>query len=126
MLGLVNVIVSNGWEDKEFIRTRVSGFEEMVEVAKKYTPEEVENICGIPAEQTKHIAKVLADNRPGSLVITSYSIHYTKLYERRLSPAGPAGLPGAGPLRRGAGGAGRGPLAPPGGQPARLSSYNIV
>jgi len=67
MLGLVNVIVSKGWEDKEFIRTRVSGYEEMVAVAKKYTPEEVERICGIPAEQTVHIAKVLADNRPGSL-----------------------------------------------------------
>ena len=67
MLGLVNEIVSKGWEDKEFIRTRVSGYEEMVEVAKQYTPEEVENICGIPASQTRHIAKVLADNRPGSL-----------------------------------------------------------
>ncbi len=67
MLGLINVIVENGWEDKEFIRTRVSGYEEMIEVAKKYTPEEVEDITGIPAAQTHKVAKMLAKNRPTSL-----------------------------------------------------------
>jgi formate dehydrogenase major subunit len=67
MMGLVNVIIQNGWEDKEFIRTRVAGFEEMAQVAEAYTPEEVENITGIPAEQTIHVAKTLANNRPTSL-----------------------------------------------------------
>jgi formate dehydrogenase major subunit len=67
MLGLINVIVANGWEDKEFIRTRVAGYEELVEVVKDYTPEEVENITGIPVEQTLHVAKVLCENRPTSL-----------------------------------------------------------
>ena len=46
MMGLVHVIIKNGWEDKEFIRTRVAGFEEMAKVAETYTPEEVENITG--------------------------------------------------------------------------------
>ena len=67
MMGLVNVIVENGWEDKEFIRTRVSGYEEMLEVAKNYTPEEVEDITGIPAAQTLKVAEILAKNRPTSL-----------------------------------------------------------
>jgi formate dehydrogenase major subunit len=67
IMGLVNVIIQNGWEDKEFIRTRVAGFEEMAQVAEAYTPEEVENITGIPAEQTIHVAKTLANNRPTSL-----------------------------------------------------------
>ncbi len=67
MLGLINVIVSNGWEDKEFIRTRVAGYEELLEVVKDYSPEEVENITGIPVEQTLHVAKVLSENRPTSL-----------------------------------------------------------
>ena len=67
MMGLVHVIVKNGWEDKEFIRTRVAGFEEMVKVAETYTPEEVESITGIPAEQTIRVAKTLATNRPTSL-----------------------------------------------------------
>ena len=67
MLGLINEIVKNGWEDKEFIKARVAGYQEMVEVAKHYTPEEVENITGIPAEQTKRVASILAKNRPASL-----------------------------------------------------------
>lgn len=67
MMGLINVIVENGWEDKEFIANRVAGYEEMVEVAKKYTPEEVENITGIPAAQTLKVAEILAKNRPASL-----------------------------------------------------------
>ncbi len=65
-MGLINEIIANGWEDKEFIRTRVSGYEEMAEVAKHYTPEVVEDITGIPVEQTKRVAKILALNRPTS------------------------------------------------------------
>ncbi len=67
MLGLIREIVANGWEDKEFIRTRVSGYEELLETVQKYTPEEVEDITGIPADQTRHVAKLLANNRPTSL-----------------------------------------------------------
>jgi len=67
MLGLINVITANGWEDKEFIRTRVSGYEELLMITKDYTPEIVEDITGIPAEQTLRVAKILAENRPTSL-----------------------------------------------------------
>ena len=67
IMGLINEIIQQGWEDKEFIRTRVAGYQEMAEVAKNYTPEEVENITGIPAEQTKRVARILAQNRPTSL-----------------------------------------------------------
>ena len=67
IMGLINEIIANGWEDKEFIRTRVAGYEEMVEVAKHYTPEVVEDITGIPVEQTKRVATILAQNRPTSL-----------------------------------------------------------
>ena len=67
MLGLIHVVIKNGWEDKEFIRTRVAGYEELQEVVKSYTPEEVEDITGIPASQTLHVAKTLAENRPTSL-----------------------------------------------------------
>ncbi len=67
IMGLINEIIQKGWEDKEFIRTRVAGYQEMAEVAKNYTPEEVENITGIPAEQTRRVARILAQNRPTSL-----------------------------------------------------------
>ena len=67
MMGLVNAVVINGWEDKEFIRTRVAGFEEMAKVAADYTPEAVEDITGIPAAEVTRIAGILATNRPTSL-----------------------------------------------------------
>lgn len=67
MYGLIYVIVKNGWEDKEFVRTRVSGFQELVAEVQKYTPEEVERITGIPAAQTEKVAEILVKNRPTSL-----------------------------------------------------------
>jgi formate dehydrogenase major subunit len=67
MMGLVNAVVSNGWQDEEFIRTRVAGYEEMIGVAAHYTPEAVENITGIPAAEVTRIAGILASNRPTSL-----------------------------------------------------------
>ncbi len=67
MMGLINAVVTNGWQDKEFIATRVAGYEEMVEVASHYTPEVVEDITGIPAADVTRVAKLLATNRPTSL-----------------------------------------------------------
>ncbi len=67
MMGLVNAVITNGWQDKEFIRTRVAGYEEMVEVASHYTPEAVEDVTGIPASEVTRIAELLATNRPTSL-----------------------------------------------------------
>ncbi|MFT5702087.1 MAG: formate dehydrogenase major subunit [Desulforhopalus sp.] len=67
IMGLINSVITNGWEDKEFIRTRVSGYEEMAEVAAHYTPDIVEDITGIPASEVTRIAKILANNRPTSL-----------------------------------------------------------
>lgn len=67
VMGLVNAVISNGWQDKQFIRTRVAGYDEMVEVASSYTPEVVENVTGIPASEVTRIAQVLAANRPTSL-----------------------------------------------------------
>lgn len=68
ILGLVNVIIKNNWHDKEFIRTRVDGFPEIAEAAAHYTPEEVEVITSIPAAEVVRIARILADNRPTSLI----------------------------------------------------------
>jgi len=67
IMGLVNVIIQNDWQDKDFIATRVAGYEEMAEVAAHYTPEVVEDITGVPVDQTVSVARTLAKNRPTSL-----------------------------------------------------------
>ncbi|KAF0676033.1 formate dehydrogenase subunit alpha [Profundibacterium mesophilum] len=66
--GLVKIILDNGWEDAEFLQQRVWGIEQVRAEVQKWTPEEVERVCGIAPEQTLRIAQTLAENRPGTLV----------------------------------------------------------
>ncbi|EAR62076.1 molybdopterin-dependent oxidoreductase [Neptuniibacter caesariensis] len=66
--GLLWHIFENGWEDKEFIRQRVYGMDEVREEVKKWTPEEVENVTGVKGSQMRRAAKELAENRPGTVI----------------------------------------------------------
>ncbi|MDE2634378.1 MAG: formate dehydrogenase subunit alpha, partial [Paracoccaceae bacterium] len=61
-------IFENGWEDKEFIRTRVWGMEQIREEVSKWNPEEVERVTGAPGEQLARVARTLANNRPGTVI----------------------------------------------------------
>ncbi len=66
--GLLWHIFENGWEDKEFIRTRVYGMDQIREEVKKWHPAEVERVTGIPGSQMERVARTLANNRPGTLI----------------------------------------------------------
>jgi formate dehydrogenase major subunit len=66
--GILWHILENGWEDKEFIRKRVFGMEQIRAEVKKWTPAETERVTGVPGEQIKRVAKLMADNRPGTVV----------------------------------------------------------
>ena len=66
--GILWHIFDNGWEDKEFIRTRVWGMDQIQAEVAKYTPEEVERITGTPGSQLKRVARTLANNRPGTVI----------------------------------------------------------
>ncbi len=66
--GLVREIFANGWENAEFIRQRVWGLDQIREEAERWTPEEVERVSGIPPEQTVRVARMIAENRPGTLI----------------------------------------------------------
>ncbi len=66
--GILWHIFENGWEDKEFIRQRVWGMDQIkVEVAK-WNPEEVERVTGVPGSQLHRVARTLANNRPGTVI----------------------------------------------------------
>jgi len=73
--GLMNVILKEGWEDKKFINERTEGFAELKEVVKKYTPEYVEKITGIPKELIMEAARIYAQAKSASLV---YSMGITQ------------------------------------------------
>jgi formate dehydrogenase major subunit len=69
LFGILHVIFKNGWEDKEYIRTRVHGMDAVKkEVMEKWSPQQASEVTGTPAEEIEAIAKILAENRPGFII----------------------------------------------------------
>ncbi|GHB19233.1 molybdopterin-dependent oxidoreductase [Shewanella indica] len=66
--GMLWHIFENGWEDKTFIKERVFEMETIRAEAKKFPPKEVANITGCSEEYLYQAAKMMADNRPGTVV----------------------------------------------------------
>ncbi len=69
LFGLLHHIFKNGWEDKQYIHDRVYGMEKVKdEVLAKWTPDKVEEACGVPEAQVAKVAEMLAKNRPSTVV----------------------------------------------------------
>ncbi|MEJ1995597.1 MAG: formate dehydrogenase subunit alpha [Limibacillus sp.] len=66
--GILWHVFENGWEDKEFIRQRVWGMDQIRAEVAKWTPEETERVTGVPGSQLKRVARTLANNRPFTIV----------------------------------------------------------
>jgi formate dehydrogenase major subunit len=66
--GMLWHIFRNGWEDKEFIRQRVYGMDEIRREVEKWNPEEVERVSGIPGAQLARIAQIFATQKPSTLI----------------------------------------------------------
>jgi formate dehydrogenase major subunit len=66
--GMLWHIFENGWEDKEFIKQRVYGMDEIRAEVAKWTPDEVERVSGAPEETVKRAAQLMAQNRPGTFI----------------------------------------------------------
>ena len=66
--GLLYHIFKNGWEDKQFINDRVYGMDKVRDEVAKWTPEKVQDVCGMSEQEVFTIAKTLADNRPSFII----------------------------------------------------------
>jgi formate dehydrogenase major subunit len=66
--GILWHIFGNGWEDKEYIRQRVYGMDDVRAEVAKWPPEEVERVAGVGGEQLKRIAQIMSHNKPSTLV----------------------------------------------------------
>ena len=66
--GILYHIFENKWEDKEYIKQRVWGMDQVRAEVKKWTPEETERVTGVPGTQLRRVARTLANNRPGTIV----------------------------------------------------------
>ena len=66
--GILWHLFQNGWEEKEFIRKRVWGMEQIRAEVANWPPEEVERVTGVPGAQVKRVARLLAENRPATVI----------------------------------------------------------
>ncbi|MES2026004.1 MAG: formate dehydrogenase subunit alpha [Pseudomonadota bacterium] len=104
---MMNVIVTEGLVDKEFIESRTIGYEELRKNVEGYTPELMAPICGIDAETLRYVARLYATSK-GSMILwgmgVSQHIHGTDNARCLIALAlmtGQIGRPGTGlhPLR---------------------------
>ena len=65
---LLNVIIKENLHDKKFIEERTEGFDELLNIVSKYTPQAVEKITGIPAKQLIDAAKIFGKAKQASIV----------------------------------------------------------
>src|SRR6185436_6456183 len=69
LFGVLHHIFKNGWENKQYIHDRVYGMDKVrEEVMTKWTPDKVEEVCGVPEAQVYQVAEMMAKNRPSTLV----------------------------------------------------------
>ncbi len=69
VFGVMYHIFKNGWEDKKYIEDRVYGMEKVrEEVMANWTPDKVQEACGVDEATVYKVAKTMAENRPSTVV----------------------------------------------------------
>ena len=57
---MMNVIISEGLYDREFIEKYTTGFDQLVQHVREYPPENVSKICGVPSADIFNISRIFA------------------------------------------------------------------
>ncbi len=105
--GIMNVILSKGWEDNQFIEQRTENFESFAEVIRQYPPDRVAEITGVSQTLLEKAAQLLAENHPTAIIWAMGITQHTTGVANVLALAnlqmllGNIGVPGGGvnPLR---------------------------
>ncbi len=66
--GLMRIIIKEDLYDKEYVEARTVGFQDLKNMVEKYTPDFVESITAIPAEDLTYVARAYAQARPASIL----------------------------------------------------------
>lgn len=64
LLAWINVIIKEGWYDKEYLDNYAAGFKELAESVGTYTPEWAEKETDIPAAKIVETARMMASTAP--------------------------------------------------------------
>jgi anaerobic selenocysteine-containing dehydrogenase len=72
-LGLIHVLVREGWLDRDFIDRHTLGFDELAQRARDFGPDRVASICAIPAQDIEQLAHDYWHTRP-ALIRLNYGM----------------------------------------------------
>ena len=105
--GLLHVIVAEGLVDEAFVTARVNGYEALKASVAEATPERMSEICGIPADTLREVARAFATSKSSMILWgmgVSQHVHGTDNARGLIALAlltGQIGRPGTGlhPLR---------------------------
>jgi formate dehydrogenase alpha subunit len=67
LMGMCRYIIEEDLHDKAFIAERCENFDELKESLEVFTPEYVEEICGVPWDQVCTVARIYATHKPAAL-----------------------------------------------------------
>ena len=59
MNGVLREVIANGWIDESYVAEHTIGFDELRATVEPYTPERVEEICGVNAGGVREAARIL-------------------------------------------------------------------
>jgi len=85
--GMLNVIITEGHADEDFIKKRTEGFDELKKVVAPYTPERVEEITGISAADLRKAAIAYATSEKSAIVYAMGITQHTTGTDNVLSLA---------------------------------------
>lgn len=105
--GLMHVLIAEDLYDHDFVANRTEGLEDLKAKLVEYPPERVAEICGVPAEDIRRAARLMAASKPTALMYAMGITQHTSGHGNVLSCAnlqmllGNLGVPGGGvnPLR---------------------------
>jgi formate dehydrogenase alpha subunit len=92
--GMMNAIIAEGLEDKEFIAERTEGFESLKETVADYTPEKSSAITGVPEEKIIEAARIYARSKKSIIVYSMGITQHTTGVDNVMTTANLAMLTG--------------------------------
>ena len=100
--GILHVMLAQGWYDRKFIEQHTTGFDQVRDLVKSYTPQATETITGVPAASIVRAAEIWGPAETSMLLHARGVEHQSKGVENCLSyinlvlASGRIGKPGCG------------------------------
>src|SRR5947209_16131717 len=83
--GMLHVMIERGWINREFIARHTTGWEQVEEVIRKYTPEYAAKIAGVPASMIVRAAEIWGPAETSFLLHARGIEHHSKGVENCMA-----------------------------------------